>query len=172
MISLLPANMQNKIEYAHCDVADLDPKCWNWTGARSSRGYGSVGHQKRVWSTHKLAYILLVGEVPDGLQIDHLCRNKRCCNPAHLEAVTGKVNCERTEAAQKTRCAQGHPLVPPNLLIKKRKSGLTIRNCRVCQLDYQRRARATKRKQPAADKNRASILCAAEAALTETLKAA
>jgi hypothetical protein len=73
--------------------------CWNWDGAVTSSGYGAVAHNGRTHSTHKLAYELLVGPVPDGLQIDHLCRNKLCCNPAHLEPVTGQENIRRRQVA-------------------------------------------------------------------------
>jgi hypothetical protein len=168
MIELLPPNMQTKIRLDECPVDGLDPKCWTWIAALTSRGYGSVSHGGRIWSSHKLAYELLVGAVPDGLQIDHLCKNKPCCNPAHLEAVTGKVNCERTNAAQKTRCVNGHPLVGPNLIIKSRPNGRTIRNCRVCALDAGRRKRAaTRHNRPDADRRRAEILRVAEQILTE-----
>lgn len=166
MSELLPINMQTKIRLDECPIDGLDEKCWTWTGAATSRGYGSASHQGVVWSTHRLAYDILREPIPDGLQIDHLCKNKLCCNPAHLEAVTGKVNCERTDAAQKTRCVHGHPLVAPNLIIKSRPNGRTIRNCRVCALDAGRRKRAaTRGNRPDALKRRAEILAAAEQAL-------
>ncbi|WP_081287478.1 HNH endonuclease signature motif containing protein, partial [Mycobacterium asiaticum] len=112
--------MSAKIVPSPCSVPELDGDCWEWIGAIQSRGYGSFAHEGRTWSTHRLAYELLVGPIPDGLQVDHLCFNKRCCNPTHLEPVTGKVNCERTERARKVRCVHGHPLVSPNLIIKPR----------------------------------------------------
>lgn len=172
MITHLPLNMQAKIQLELCPVAGLPGFCWGWTGALTSKGYGSVSYECRIWSTHRLAYELLVGSIPSELQIDHLCVNKRCCNPAHLEPVTGKVNCERTDRALKSRCINGHPLVEPNLVIKPRKSGLTIRNCRVCALDSSRRRRAKQGQlgaYAAADKRRAQILLAAEAELREDI---
>jgi hypothetical protein len=114
-MNALPPNMSSKILLQPCPVPELPGDCWVWHGAIQSRGYGSFDYQGRRWSTHRLAYELLVGPIPDGLQVDHVCKVKRCCNPEHLEPVTGKVNCERTDAATKTRCVHDHPLVPPNL---------------------------------------------------------
>jgi hypothetical protein len=99
MITLLPANMQTKIQLQECAVGGLDPTCWIWTGAVTSRGYGSVSYERRIWSSHKLAYVLLVGPVPDGLTLDHLCLIKRCCNPSHLEPVTNAENIRRGRAS-------------------------------------------------------------------------
>lgn len=69
--------------------------CWWWTGAHNGKRYGSM----RVGDTHKLAhrysYELLVGSIADGMQIDHLCRNKLCVNPVHLEVVTSQINNQR-----------------------------------------------------------------------------
>ena len=73
-------------------VSVQDDGCWIWTGAKASNGYGSIGYESRTHSTHRLAYTLLVGPVPEGLQLDHLCRVKSCCNPAHLEPVTNAEN--------------------------------------------------------------------------------
>lgn len=140
LLAALPERMRAKITVELCPVAGLDGLCWAWTGAVQSRGYGSFFHGGRAQSTHRLAYELLVGPIPAGLQIDHLCENKRCCNPAHLEPVTGKTNCERTVAARKTLCVNGHRLEGDNLIVKPRPNGLTIRNCRTCQVEAQRRS--------------------------------
>lgn len=78
------------------------PGCWRWTGAIQSAGYGSIGlGEGRVGSAHRVAYELLVGPIPPGLTIDHLCRNTWCVNPAHLEAVTHQENVRRAWAARK-----------------------------------------------------------------------
>jgi HNH endonuclease len=103
-IRILPKNVWSRIEFtAHC---------WTWRGAANGKGYGSVGHEGRTWSTHKLVYELLVGPVSEGLQIDHLCLNKRCCNPDHLEPVTPKQNANRYHIA-KYGCASGRETDDP-----------------------------------------------------------
>lgn len=73
--------------------------CWEWTGTRDQRGYGlhaetQAGVKKR-WRAHRVAYTLLVGPIPDGLTLDHLCRNTSCVNPDHLEAVSAAENNSR-----------------------------------------------------------------------------
>lgn len=102
-IRALPANMQTKIQLQECAVEGIDPTCWTWTGAVTSKGYGSVSYERRIWSSHKLAYVLLVGTVPDGLTLDHLCLTKRCCNPAHLDPVTNAENIRRGRASNFSR---------------------------------------------------------------------
>lgn len=131
-VSDLPSNMQTKIQIT---VAG----CWSWTGGVNSRGYGVVWVTSRAFLSHRVAYELLVGPIPDQLEIDHLCQVKRCCNPAHLEPVTHLVNMSRTAQARKTHCTHGHPLSGTNLLIKPRANGRVIRNCRTCR-DSQRNA--------------------------------
>lgn len=175
VINNLPANMLTKIATEDCPNPGLQGMCWTWTGCLNSRGYGCVQIDKKVQLTHRVSYQLHVGEIPPGLQVDHLCRNKRCCNPHHLEAVTGKVNCERSVQATKTRCKQGHPLAGPNLKIKPKPSGLTQRQCRVCEMDIRDRRnaprdgkrgpyKASERKRA---ERRAQLLVEAEAALLE-----
>lgn len=132
----LPARMQAKIQIELCPRPELPGFCWGWTGALNSKGYGCLSHQGRIWSSHRLAYTLLVAEVPTELQIDHLCLNKRCCNPAHLEPVTPHINMQRARHDQRY-CAQGHPLAGRNLILKTR-YGRECRLCRVCQLEWQR----------------------------------
>lgn len=69
--------------------------CWFWVGATDNWGYGRFSHAGKSVLAHRLAYQMLIGPIPVGLTIDHLCRNPRCVNPAHLEAVTGAENTER-----------------------------------------------------------------------------
>lgn len=82
--------------------------CWLWLGSTRD-GYGTIKVDGRVQSVHRLVY----GPIPDGLEIDHLCRRPSCCNPRHLEAVTSQVNTLRGEgpsakAARRTHCSKGH----------------------------------------------------------------
>ena len=84
----LPANMQTKIAI----VGD----CWEWTGSRNPKGYGSVTNGRGgSMLAHRKAYQETVGEIPDGMQLDHLCKNTSCVNPAHLEPVTNAENMRR-----------------------------------------------------------------------------
>lgn len=66
--------------------------CWNWTRTIQPNGYGRISIDGRLVYVHRAAYEAFVGPIPDGLDIDHLCRNRRCCNPEHLEAVTRRTN--------------------------------------------------------------------------------
>lgn len=104
--------------------------CWPWPGSHDHRGYGrvSLGRFRKVMA-HRLAYELAVGPIPDGMELDHLCRNKRCVNPAHLEPVTHIENVRRSAAAEnaaKTHCVRGHLLADHAYLYRGR------RVCRPC----------------------------------------
>lgn len=74
---------------------DRSGDCWVWTGNRTSAGYGQVWARRRMLLVHRVVYEQLVGPIPEGLVIDHLCRNRSCCNPAHLEPVTTAENVRR-----------------------------------------------------------------------------
>lgn len=103
--------------------------CLTWTGYIHG-GYGRIRAAGRIVLTHRFAYELLVGPVPTELQLDHLCRNRACCNPEHLEIVTGKVNAERGAYATRTHCPAGHLLAGANLLTRADRPGQ--RECRQC----------------------------------------
>lgn len=134
-------------------VAISNDGCWEWTGALNSGGYGQSwagvsGNGRRVQvRAHKLAYVALVGAFDDTtLQLDHLCRNRRCVNPRHLEPVTGRVNTLRGKTitarnATKTHCDRGHEFSGDNLMPQPDGS----RACRECgrarAREYQRRKR-------------------------------
>ena len=93
---------------------ELGP-CWLWKGALSS-GYGSFSLDGRTQYAHRIAYGWLVGQIPDGLQLDHLCRNPPCCNPTHLEPVTSGENSVRGLGPKLTSQRQrGVPLTPEHI---------------------------------------------------------
>jgi hypothetical protein len=111
--------------------------CWLWTGATTPSASGPYsafrGNAGNI-SAHRYAYQALVGTVPDGLELDHLCRNTLCVNPAHLEPVSHQVNILRgtgcsARNARRTHCPQGHEYTPENTYSRP---GKTERQCRVC----------------------------------------
>jgi hypothetical protein len=117
--------------------------CWEWAGAHNRDGYGTAYKDGRPQGAHRVIYELLVGPIPDGLQIDHLCRNRGCVNPAHMEPVTKKVNLLRGEGvgarfARKTHCANGHPFDAENTRI----TPAGYRVCRTCHRNRERGWRA------------------------------
>lgn len=83
-------------------VAKSSDGCWEWMGARGGKGYGTfwVGSGKFA-NAHRWAYSHFVGPIADGLQLDHLCRNRACVRPDHLEPVTASVNVLRSYAARR-----------------------------------------------------------------------
>ncbi len=116
----LPQRIIDKI-----DVGD----CWEWTGAKA-RGYGYTWYEGKVSPAHRVVYELLVGGIPDGLQIDHLCRNPPCVNPDHLEPVTSEENTRRGIRRRKgSSCVYGHTLSGDNLYIYPKSKQ---RGCRAC----------------------------------------
>jgi hypothetical protein len=123
---------------------EVTSTCWLWTGSRNPSGYGILRIAKPAgrWTTtgaHRVAYQLLVDPVPDGLQLDHLCRVRHCVNPAHLEVVTHIENVQRGYRANQTHCKRGHPLSGDNLLITARET--VQRQCRACRAEYSARYR-------------------------------
>jgi hypothetical protein len=82
--------------------------CWVWTGYKNSKGYGQLSHHRVVYRAHRWFYELLVGEIPEGLELDHLCQNRACVNPDHLEPVTHLVNVGRGSRASQLLCKRGH----------------------------------------------------------------
>jgi hypothetical protein len=117
-----------------------DAGCWLWTGAGSGR-YGQLMRNSVNLYAHRYTYELLVGPIPPGLQIDHLCRVTSCVNPAHLEAVTPLENTRRSRGnVSKTHCPQGHPYSGDNL---GRWRGR--RYCRTCRIACCRAWRAARK---------------------------
>lgn len=112
--------------------------CWKWTGVISSNGYGRIEHKGKHLMAHRVSFLLNGGIIPQGMILDHLCRNRGCVNPNHLRVVSCKENvlCGENQTASKSRqvnCLKGHPLSGKNLGIDKRNH----RYCKKCRAKWQ-----------------------------------
>lgn len=140
----LPPRIASKIK------VNPESGCWEWQGAKHSCGYGRIttggsrSPNMKVHYPHRIAYESVKGPIPQGLQIDHLCRNRLCVNPDYLEAVTQKENMLRGIGASainaaKTHCIRGHVLEGDNLQIP-RGGKWTWRRCHECYKLRKRKA--------------------------------
>jgi hypothetical protein len=111
---------------------DLATQCWLWAACDDQIGYGLFSLGGKMLKAHRISYVLRNGEIPDGLELDHLCRVRHCVNPDHLEPVTHAENMRRGDAGKhnlvKTHCPRGHPYSGENLYIRPNGD----RNCRTC----------------------------------------
>ena len=117
--------------------------CWLWQGSRTSGGYGHVKVGRRFAVSHRVAYEMMRGPIPEGLQIDHLCRVRACVNPWHLEPVTFTENMRRGEGwggrnHRATACPKGHPYDEANTLWMSASYRGPYRRCRKCNADHAR----------------------------------
>jgi len=111
--------------------------CWNWIASRDSSGYGHFWDDNILIGAHRWSYKHFVGPIPDGLTIDHLCRNPACVNPKHLEPVTNVENIMRgngvaAQNARKTHCKRGHEFTETNTRIdnSRRNPGRICKKCK------------------------------------------
>lgn len=127
-------------------VARAADGCWNWTGAINSSGYGNVNRDGRTYMAHRYVYESHRGAIPEGLTLDHLCRNIQCVNPEHMEPVTVAENLRRA-AAVRTTCKAGHEYTSENTRVHSPRPGWFKRDCRECD---RARARAYRLRKGAA----------------------
>jgi len=137
--SLLPRDFWSKV--------DKSGDCWVWQGTTSGvTGYGIIYKKRKNWLVHRAVYESTIGPIPKGMTIDHLCRNRLCVNPGHMEVVTPIENVMRGEGptaqnARKTHCIHGHPFDVENTQVRKE----GWRACAVCRERVSRSRSKTRR---------------------------
>jgi len=109
-------------------MVDKQEGCWLWKGFLDRDGYGLFTFRHKTTRAHRVAYELQVAAIPEGMQIDHLCRTRHCVNPHHMEVVTHRENVRRGIWVKKTHCPRGHEYSIANTYMMPSGS----RQCKAC----------------------------------------
>lgn len=160
---MTPEQMVASIKRRVEKYRELDANgCWIWTASKTWAGYGRLQvtdetGRSTAWGAHRAAYVAWIGPVPEGMQLDHLCRVRECVNPRHLEPVTCAENGKRSPIspasinARRTHCTHGHAFDEENTYTYWHK-GFQKRGCKTCRHDWIRRDRAKKQAAREADR--------------------
>lgn len=121
--------------------------CWNWTAYKKKNGYGVFKINKKLKMAHRFSYELFKSSIPKGLELDHLCRNRACINPNHLEPVTNRENIMRGNGIcginrRKTHCINGHEFNKENTYYR---STGPYRDCKKCMYNRNKKSKNKKR---------------------------
>ena len=139
MTQLVPNKQGNRRDYLASYI--VRGECWIYTGSINNNGYGTILGR----AAHRYFYTKLVGPIPEGLQLDHLCREKQCVNPGHLEPVTQSQNIQRRPDIGRPTCPRGHLMEGDNLRTYRKPSGSVWRCCVECQKQNKKAWRARRR---------------------------
>lgn len=127
----------------------IGPQCWEWLGYRREDGYGDFGLDGNAIRAHRFSYMTTRGDIPSGYEINHLCRNRCCVKPDHLEVTTRRENLRYSSPmtgtgagdfqASKTHCPQGHPYNGQNLIVQTFRKRGALHNMRIYRTCNNRR---------------------------------
>lgn len=106
---------------------DFSGDCHIWKGTTAGNGYGTAFFNGKAERAHRITFMVQIGPIPEGMELDHLCRNTLCVNPRHLEPVSHRENMQRGSWSQRTNCPQGHPYDAKNTIWRR-----GTRKCREC----------------------------------------
>lgn len=133
---VIPGRVLERI-FERVDVGGPDD-CWVWLLSLNRYGYGQVGWsdggKTRMTAAHRVAWVAVNGPIPDDLTVDHLCRQRSCCNPRHMRLLTRSANASNNAQAIRTRCRRNHEYTPETTLVTRQGH----RRCRTCDNDLQR----------------------------------
>lgn len=129
--------MTTRADYFWAKVQESG-ECWEWMATRNQKGYGRFWDGEHLVAAHRWAYEQLIAEIPEGLEIDHLCKNRACVNPWHMEPKTHRANVLAIGSAHwsvekmgRTHCPRDHRLQGANLRPAQLRRG--VRACRLCE---------------------------------------
>lgn len=126
---------------------DAHGVCWEWTGAKDQNGYGNVSRGGRTVKAHRYAYRILVGNIAEGMELDHRCFNTSCVNPDHLDMVDHATNSRRArrmKPGSAARCRKGHEYDESNSYVWQGRA-VGNRKCRKCHAENQKAYRVRKK---------------------------